>query len=338
MIVQNNIELPQDQYRHPGTLNEWWWHIGSLTAGDRVFGFEINAASRDFSGQYLFTQIMLSDVANQIHYQQTTSYPASDDWAQDDPDQPWYAALGAAGSDGAVAMHSPPGDIGQMSVVANFVDKATGVAIGFDLQMTINSLPLLVWGTGRSPQPAGTGPTPLDQYNYYYSFTKIKTSGTVSIGDESFSVSGVTWMDHEYGAFNEGTTWILQDAQLDNGVCLSTFIPGQAPAQGVRTPSVVSILDTLDNSTFHDSFTTLLGPSWTSPEGVVYNTRMTVEIPSVGATLDFSASIPGQEFTNAMLPVYEGVATVSGTYENEPVTGTAWIEQALGPVKSTSCA
>ena len=56
------LRLPQDMYLHEGAPTEWWWHIGTLRAGERVFGFEINAAS--FEGQgFAFTQVMLSDVA-----------------------------------------------------------------------------------------------------------------------------------------------------------------------------------------------------------------------------------------------------------------------------------
>ena len=67
------LRLPQDMYLHEGAPTEWWWHIGTLRAGERVFGFEINAAS--FEGQgFAFTQVMLSDVARDTHYQRTTPF------------------------------------------------------------------------------------------------------------------------------------------------------------------------------------------------------------------------------------------------------------------------
>ena len=39
------LTLPKDMYLHLGAPTEWWWHIGTLRAGNRTFGFEINAAS-----------------------------------------------------------------------------------------------------------------------------------------------------------------------------------------------------------------------------------------------------------------------------------------------------
>ncbi|MBY0275394.1 hypothetical protein K2Z84_08635 [Candidatus Binatia bacterium] len=91
------LSLPKDMYAHPGAPTEWWWHIGTLRAGERVFGFEINAAS--FAGQgFAFTQVMLSDVARDTHYQRTTPYvPLTFDpsrWAESDPGKDWYARLG----------------------------------------------------------------------------------------------------------------------------------------------------------------------------------------------------------------------------------------------------
>lgn len=136
------LSLPKDMYAHPGAPTEWWWHIGTLRAGERVFGFEINAAS--FAGQgFAFTQVMLSDVARDTHYQRTTPFvPLTFDptrWAASDPSQDWYARLGSAdGKLNAFAVvepgsgyASPPqveivggGGSGAAAVAA--VDPATG--------------------------------------------------------------------------------------------------------------------------------------------------------------------------------------------------------------------
>jgi|SRR5579871_4148088 len=93
------IFLPADQYLHRGAPTEWWWHIGTLKAGERVFGFEINAAGFSDRG-YAFSQIMLSDVANARHYQRSTTYwpPVGvdfDNWAQHDPTRDWHVGLGS---------------------------------------------------------------------------------------------------------------------------------------------------------------------------------------------------------------------------------------------------
>lgn len=321
------IHLPQDEYLHPTAGNEWWWHVGTLTAGEHVFGFEINAALRTFGGQkVLFSQIMLTDVQGQVHYQKTTGFPYNPAWAESDPRKPWYVSLGSPGADGSVQMSAAASDVERLKVRAGFLDAATNRQINFNLEMHQEGAPLLVWGTGVNP---GTGPIDPQHQNFYYSFTRLHVTGTVMLGGVVIPVGGLTWMDHEYGVFPASTTWILQDAQLDNGVHLSCFST-QAPREGVRQPSKVTVLSPAGLSTYHDSFTTPHGPVWTSPEGVSYCTKFSVEIPDFAAKLSFTSLMPDQEFRGAP-PVYEGVGSVEGSMRGAPVKGTAWIEQALAP-------
>ncbi|MBK5238714.1 MAG: hypothetical protein JJE28_06345, partial [Actinomycetales bacterium] len=94
------LSMSEDMYRHDGAPTEWWWHIGTLRAGDRVFGFELNAAS--FTGQdFAMTQLALSDVEAGRHYQRTQVYGPAPigvfdiaNWAEGDPSKGWYARLG----------------------------------------------------------------------------------------------------------------------------------------------------------------------------------------------------------------------------------------------------
>ena len=37
------LSLPKDMYLHQGAPTEWWWHTGTLRAGNRTFGFEVSA-------------------------------------------------------------------------------------------------------------------------------------------------------------------------------------------------------------------------------------------------------------------------------------------------------
>src|SRR5262249_43501484 len=67
------LHLPEDMYRHPGAPTEWWWHTGTLRAGERTFGFEINAASFIDRG-LAFSQILLTDVQTSRVFQRSTFF------------------------------------------------------------------------------------------------------------------------------------------------------------------------------------------------------------------------------------------------------------------------
>lgn len=321
-------KLPADQYGHKLCPTEWWWHTGTLTAGARTFGFEINAASfLEILTQ--FTEIMVTDVQTGRHYQSTTVMPLFDPhWAEQDPTKPWYARLGGApGSNGAVEMRAPVGSIMPMSVVASFQDDLTKTPCSFDLLLMQNEQPLFVWGTGiHELNPKGK--TPLERNNYYYSFTKLKAAGTLRVGIETFDVGGLTWMDHEYGAFSPSQKWVLQDMQLSNGVHISNFFT-DVPVKGKRIASFATILWPDGTSTFVNTHTTPQDPTFTSPAGVTFCLTMLVEIAEPKASLTVTTKVHDQVFAPGTL--YEGVATVAGTFGNDKVTGTAWNEQALSP-------
>jgi predicted secreted hydrolase len=406
------VHLPADHYRHSGAPTEWWWNIGTLTCGDRVFGFEINAAAFRDRG-FAFSQIMLSDVANQKHYQRTTTYqPPSgvdfDTWAQADVTRDWHVGLGridnrlstidvvAGGSgydasttvvvsggggsqaiayptvvNGAVtaiqltnpgrgytalptvtivgkgkgatakAVHSYVtmdaawGDPTQnIAVVAKLNDQATGTEALFDLMLSQKGSPFIVWGVGVMPiKPAASG-APLQTSNFYYSLTNLQATGTITLDGEVIPVTGVTWMDHEYGFFGTSAApakWLLQDAQLDNGWTLSNFciLPGAvSPPEGQPSKSFVTLRDPAGQMYVYTSTMTPTVP-WVSPHSKTeYFLEYQVQIGDFAA-LTFKALVPDQEFVLDKGSVYEGVASATGTFQGKAVTGTGWIEQAI---------
>ncbi len=345
--VACGIHLPEDQYAHIGAPTEWWWYIGTLKSENgRIFGFEINASDvaivkPQFS--FAFTQIEISDVANQVNYQKVNPIvPQPENWAESDPKKPWYARLSGPSQkpeDGMVSMHSVLGDITTMSVAAAFIDSVTSTRCRLDLQMHQKGEPLLVWGTGcHEVDPKGE--TPLTKNNYYYSFTKLDAVGDIEIGNEKIAVKGLTWMDHEYGAFPSGSptaplVWMLQDMQLSNGVHISNYTEfGIKPEEGKAIKSYATLLWPDGRSTFIESVTTPYQPIYKSKKGITYFMKFEVDIniPDVKASLMIESLLPNQLFIDekGTADVYEGVASCKGGFNGKDVSGTTWIEENLG--------
>ena len=327
MAITSAIDLPRDQFAHAGAPKEWWWHTGTLRCGNRLFGFEVTATGH-FDQDFQFTEIMITDVQARRHFQKTTgAAPFDPKWAQSDPALPWYVRLcGPLGANGAVSMQAPVGDPFSMSVAASFEDEASGLPCMLNLLMKQNDLPLLVWGTGV--REVYKDKPPLQANNYYYSFTKLHAVGTLQIGAESFDVEGLTWMDHEYGAFPTGTQWVLQDMQLDNGVHISNYFSSIQPVENQATPSNATILWPDGKCTFVSTVTTPIAPTWTNAAAKTYCLRMRVDIAELNASFLVTSLVPDQEF--AAGPVYEGVAHAVGSFDGKAVSGTAWLEQSIG--------
>ncbi|MHB1277995.1 MAG: lipocalin-like domain-containing protein [Bacteroidia bacterium] len=342
------IVLPGDQYAHTGAPTEWWWHVGTLQSADgRTFGFEINATgmlpTKEVPVPYAFTQIEITDVSGKRNYQKVTATaPRPDNWAQYDQSQPWFVKLGASGADGSVNMTAIDGNPLNMAVQALFMDAATQTPCKISLTLAQQGPPLLVWGTGvKLVDPYAK--TPITQNNYYYSLTHLQASGTITIGTEEIQVTGLTWMDHEYGAFPNGSggtkvIWLLQDIQLTDNLHLSNYTQfGVMPQEGVPMPSNATLL--VDGeSVFVDTITTPMGPTYVSAKNVTYFTNFKIQFKE-HSHLYFlvHASYPDQVFRDpGGADVYEGVGTAELVFELTQkrkvafYSGPAWIEQNLG--------
>lgn len=344
--VTCEIRLPEDHYAHEGAPTEWWWHTGTLLAEDgRRFGFEINATGGNKESDDSaagFMQLAIIDLQNKYEYQKVKLIdPLPEDWAESDPKKPWYVRIGGSvgkGDDGAISMQAIDGNVKNMNVMADFMDSDTSTSCELSLQLRQRGDPLLVWGTGcREVDP--NGETPLTRNNCYYSFTRLNADGCMRIGTEKFNVNGQTWMDHEYGIFpiptpTEPVIWMLQDMQLSNNVHLSNYTKFDVkPEEGKKIKSYVTILSPDNKSTFVDSVTTPLAPTFKSKKGIVYflKFKVTIDNPILQASFLVESLLPDQVFRDPIgADVYEGIAICNGRFNDTPVIGRAWIEENLG--------
>ncbi len=148
-------------------------------------------------------------------------------------------------------------------------------------------------------------------------------------------------MDHEYGAFPNGSTgkviWVLQDIQLSNNLHLSNYTQfGLMPQENVPMPSNATLLYN-GESIFIDTTTTPMWPTYVSAKNVTYFMKYLVEINNTHISFVVNSSYPAQVFIDpAGADVYEGVATaemfIQLTEKRKIVvsSGAAWLEQNLG--------
>ncbi|MFT6983630.1 MAG: putative secreted hydrolase [Crocinitomicaceae bacterium] len=335
IILPSAIQLPRDQYAHTSAPTEWWWHIGTLvdkTSGEK-FGFEINAANMYGTGMI---QICLSDVKEKEHYQSFELLAGCPtDWAQNDSSEDWFVNLKAPAVNptSSISMSAPKEDPTNMSVQSSFTSKS-GKVISFDLQLNQSGEELIVWGTGiHNVYPPSTQHSlPIQQNNYYYSLTNLKASGTITIGDVIHNVDGTTWMDHEYGAFPPSTKWLLQDIQLDNGVAISNVaVNTGTPVEGTPIDSKASILLETGESVFIPTTMTPLKSKTFGDYTFFMEMKVSINSEKYNIIADFTVKtlIDKQIFTNPASSIYEGVASLTGTYNSQTAVGTAWIEQNL---------
>ena len=167
---------------------------------------------------------------------------------------------------------------------------------------------------------------------YYYSRTRLETSGTVSVSGVSHPVTGVSWMDHQWGDFTtRGIGWDWLSLNLDDGSDLTVSVvwerAGHKPTStyGTYIPADSAPLHLPDNDIYLESTGT-----WTSPvTAAVYPMNWKLRVDSLELDLTLSPSIEEAEFDlSAFIPMvyWEGSVVAKGTRNGAPVAGRGFVE------------
>ena len=182
---------------------------------------------------------------------------------------------------------------------------------------------------------------------YDYAFPAMPTTGTVVIGQVAYEVTGASWLDRQWGALpsffaagpGDGAeahggaapkvmNWIWTNPQLDNGVNVAA-----AQVRDMINNKIYIALTAVHPDGTHvvvqctEPFETT--EHWTSPAtGHRYPTRCILHAPQIETELTIEVPYKQQEIVSAVdiLTKFEGSATVTGTYQGQPVTGYGYLE------------
>jgi predicted secreted hydrolase len=319
------FSFPIDYGPHPDYQTEWWYYTGNLTT----------AEGRRFGYQLTFFRRALVPEKEQIE--------RSSDWAADqvylahfalsDIDGSGFQAherfsRGAAGLAGAQAT---PFQVWledwsvEETEAGTYHLAADQDGIRLDLRLVDRKGPVLQGDRGYSQK----GPEPGDA-SYYYSLTRLDSSGTIQVGGTEYAVEGLSWMDHEFStsAFAPGQIgWDWFSIQLDDGSELMLFELRRA--DGGIDPYSSGTFVAPDGSTTslgEADFTLTVEGSWRSPHsGATYPAGWVIDVPSLDLALTVEPYLADQEL-NVSYTYWEGAAGVSGERAGQPVAGAGYVE------------
>ncbi|MFQ3662010.1 MAG: lipocalin-like domain-containing protein [Chloroflexaceae bacterium] len=314
--------FPRDHGPHPEYQIEWWYYTGNLTAGERHFGYQltffrsgltprpVTRESAWGATNVYMAHLALSDVAGGrfYAYERFSRDAAGLAGARGEPFRVFLEDWSAAGS-------GPQGMTMRL--------RAAEGEIALELTLESQKPPALQGNRGLSQK----GPTPGNA-SYYYSLTRMTTSGTLRVGDATYAVNGLSWMDHEWGtsALEAGAIgWDWFSLQLDDGYDLMY-------AQ-VRTPTAISysfgsLVDPAGRTMPLDPAEVQLEvlATWRSPASrAVYPARWRLSIPGLGVRLELEPRLANQELPVAVV-YWEGAVRISGTRQGQPVGGSGYVE------------
>jgi predicted secreted hydrolase len=321
------IVLPADHASHPDYRLEWWYYTGNLDAADgRRFGYQLTFfrvgidpapanPSRWAVRDLYMTHLALSDINGRRYRFTERMNRAGPGWAGADTDtyrvwnEDWQASLGPGG-----AHHL----------------QAKGPDFALDLHATENRPAVLHGDHGYSRKGSAPG-----NASYYYSLTRMPTEGTLTLDGRAIEVTGLSWMDHEFGTSflePEQTGWDWFSIQLDDGRHLMIFQLRRA--DGSIDPRSSGTLVEPDGTkvpiTLESGFRLEPGRRWQSPAtGSRYPVAWTVYLPRFDIELSVVAALDDQELHtehSTGVTYWEGAIDVNGRARGHAVKGRGYLE------------
>ena len=192
-IAPRDFRFPADHNAHPDFRNEWWYVTGQVEATDgERFGYQVtffriaiaaeatNLASAWATRQLWMAHAALTEIDGARHHHDERLARGAVGLSGQDakPFQVWLEDWSIRGGDGGV-----------------FPWQITVASDDFDLALSIEPLrdPVLQGDAGLSQKSDEPG-----NASYYYSITRLATSGELRRGRERLSVTGVSWLDREW--------------------------------------------------------------------------------------------------------------------------------------------
>jgi len=335
-------KFPQDHFTHNDFRTEWWYATGQVhTAEGRRFGYQFTifrrgvrppaerapVASRWVVDHLPLGHFALTDVAEQrFYFDQRLE----------------RGAFGRAGFAEAGGAENRLAWVGDWEIALEpdgaFLLKASQAGAALDLKLEPSRPPLIHGEGGVSQKSAGAG-----NASHYYSMTRLKTSGTVTVEGKRQAVSGLSWLDREWatnqlGPDQVGWDWI--SLHLSDGSDLMLYQLRRK--DGTADPFSSGTLFSADGTRRHlarADFTLTLVPgrTWTSPKsGGSYPLAWRIGILPESLTLEISALVPQQELALSPVAYWEGAVEAAGTRAGREVRAEGYLEMTgySGPLQA----
>ncbi|MDY6972354.1 MAG: lipocalin-like domain-containing protein [Thermodesulfobacteriota bacterium] len=317
--------FPRDHYSHPDFAIEWWYYTGHLfTKKERRFGYELTFFRRGVSAapqrkyskwevrDVFFAHLAITDVSKKKFRYFETMHRGHEGVA--------YASTESFEiKNGKWRLWGSP-DKHRI--------KAEKSGYGIDLTLKPVWGPVVHGQDGISRKGEGQG-----HASHYYSFTRLKTSGTITINDQDYMAMGNSWMDHEFssdqlGADQVGWDWF--SLQLENNQEIMLYL--MRKKDGTIDPYSSGTLVTRGNYEYLDisKFSVIPKGKWKSRKsGGIYPSGWDINLPEKNIRLKVVPLVKDQELiTNESVRVtyWEGACKVSGKIGEDKVKGSAYVE------------
>jgi predicted secreted hydrolase len=325
--------FPQDHWARQGYKTEWWYFTGHLQATDgRRFGYQFTffrigilplqpEVNSDWAAHNLIMgHAAISDLDQPGHYFSEVLYRAV----------PLLGGFGTYPEPQIAWSRGPAGTAHNWRLVWNgeAFDLAMHDSVrGFGFSLATRPGKGLVFQGPNGFSRKSEAPNKASQY---YSFTRLQTSGHVTLGGKTWSVTGQSWMDKEFGSNQLGQDqvgWDWFSLQLhDQREIMLYILRGQNGTVDFARGTIVQA----DGRTVYldrDAFRVTVHQHWKSPQtSSRYPSAWTLSIPREGLDFVVVPKLADQENRSRLLPTmhyWEGAVEI---LEQDRPIGNGYVE------------
>ena len=313
------VRFPQDEAAHRD-LTEWWYYTGHLNAvtpggTSHHYGFELvvfQALRSDLPPVYA-AHFAISDITRgEFHYDQRSETEPG-------------ASISDGASTGGIGVH-----VGNWSITGlNGLDHLTASMTNYTIQVNLRGLKPSILHNGNGLITYG-----LAGFSYYYSRTRMALSGTLIDHNQPVQVTGLAWMDHQWGNFLAlgGGGWDWYSIQLNNDTEMMLYVIRDA--QGRMLSTYVSFIDSnaVDHLLPANALKISILNHWRSPvTGANYPSgwRLQIDDPQLRASLTLLPELKDQElvaYQSTGNSYWEGAVSIHGQSAGTAVNGEGYVE------------
>ena len=317
--------FPQDHGSHPEYRVEWWYFTGNVkTQTERKFGYELTffrfalipeqaktpSVWRD--NQMYMAHFALTDVENnKFHVDERTTRAGN-------------GLAGASSNNYHVWLHDWKAEaINGSDSNIQLTAKSDDFSIALQLQAKKKIVLQGVDGLSQKSPESGNA-------SYYYSYTRMQTTGQIQIKQKSYEVTGSSWMDREWSSSalsKEQSGWDWFALQLSDNSELMFYQLRRK--DGNISPNSSGAVFHADDSKTDLNLSEIeikVLDQWKSPHTQInYPSKWQLLIPKLGIDLTIAPLINDQEL-NVRYRYWEGAVDVTGTKQGQSISGQGYVE------------
>jgi predicted secreted hydrolase len=317
------ITFPRDHFPHYQFRTEWWYFTGNLkTADGRAFGYQVTFFRHGYRPPGNRAPVTSRFVMNDVKFAHFAVTDVGSDKFYFDS-RVSRGAFGEAGFGEGKRLAWI--DNWELDFDGDFRLNARTRDYSVKLDLIPEKPPVLEGKDGLSQKADGEG-----HASYYYSITRLRTSGTIKIGDENYVVEGSSWFDREWATnqlapeqvgwnwfaiqLSDGSDIMLYQMRLKGGG-IDSHSSGKWIAADGETAEIAGNDFQLIPEKFWESATTK----------ATYPVQWRLNIPKLNLELEVTPPVINQELDLSVV-YWEGCIRLKGRRAGKPVEGVGYME------------